>query len=74
MNTPEIDVHIEYTDTDHFSEVPYIRTPAIPRVGDFLHLPNGKEYRVDKVIFVEQETGLTQPWIQVRYFGLVDKP
>lgn len=50
MDTQEIDVHINYLDGQD-SECPYIRCPGIPRAGERVVTPSGKQYTVRNVIW-----------------------
>jgi len=43
------DIAIEYLD-DPDNDCPYIRTPFLPRTGEFIKTPSGDVFRVEHVI------------------------
>lgn len=50
MPEPEIDVQLDYV-ADADLDCPYIRCPAVPRVGDYVVTPSRKTYQVDRVVW-----------------------
>jgi len=64
MNTPSIDVLIDYQ-RDGDPETSFLRSPSVPRVGDFIIPNNKRRYKVVAVVFEENTQGETQPRIEV---------